>query len=462
MGAPRMDERRYQQIRTLRVLNDNVPGVLGSLTSALGAEGANIGNVETVFLGQYHIIRDIDVLVEDEAHLERLTGVLAEVEHVQVLEVRDEVLGLHRGGKIRVVSRTPIDSVDMLRKVYTPGVADVCRRIVQDPGLRELYTSIPNLVAIVTDGTAVLGLGSIGPYAAMPVMEGKAALLDQLVGLSGVPVLLDTTEPEEIIATVRRIAPTFGGIQLEDIAAPRCFEVATRLKEELSIPVMHDDQDGTAAVVLGAVMTACRRCDLDLEQVVIGQIGLGAAGQAIAEMLTFVSGNPVLGADIVPENLERHRSLGGRPSSQAEIMEKAQVVISTTGVKGLIDPESVRPGQVVLALSNPDPEITPEEALAHGAALAADGRSVNNALGYPGIWKGTLESKATHVTREMLMAAGRALSDMAGATDLSPDPLSRDVHRRVASAVARAAVQSGVAARVLDEDYFSGTGNAVR
>ena len=454
MREPTAQEGRYRLIRTLRVRNDNVPGVLGTLTTALGNAGANIGNIQTVFLGQHHVERELDVLVEDQAHLDRLIQALSLLEHVDVLEVRDEVLGLHRGGKVQMRSRVPIETVDMLRRVYTPGVADVCLRIASDPSQRDQYTSIPNTVAIVTDGTAVLGLGNLGPYAAMPVMEGKAALLDQLVGLSGVPILLDTTDPDEIVAAVARIAPTFGGIQLEDVSAPRCFDIADRLKEMLDIPVMHDDQDGTAAVVLGAVMTACRRVGLDMHNVVIGQIGLGAAGQASADLLAFVTGNPVLGADIDPASVARHQSRGGTPSTQAEIMERAQIVIATTGVKGLIAPESVRPGQVVLALSNPDPEIDPAVATERGASLAADGRSVNNALGYPGLWKGALECRAREITRDMLIAVGTTLSDLASPTELLPEPLDRNAQLRVAGAVAQAAARSGVARRVLDEDYF--------
>ncbi|MDA1215594.1 MAG: ACT domain-containing protein, partial [Chloroflexi bacterium] len=323
MQEPAAQEGRYRLIRTLRVRNDNVPGVLGRLTTALGKADANIGNIQTVFLGQHHIERELDVLVEDQAHLDRLIQALSQLEHVDVLEVRDEVLGLHHGGKVRMRSRVPIETVEMLRKVYTPGVADVCLRIASDPLQREQYTSIPNTVAIVTDGTAVLGLGNIGPYAAMPVMEGKAALLDQLVGLSGIPILLATTDPDEIVAAIAQIAPTFGGIQIEDVSAPRCFDIVKRLKEMLDIPVMHDDQDGTAAVVLGAVMTACRRVNIDMRSVVIGQIGLGAAGQAVADLLAFVTGNPVLGADINPDSVARHQSRGGTPSTQAEIMEHA-------------------------------------------------------------------------------------------------------------------------------------------
>jgi malate dehydrogenase (oxaloacetate-decarboxylating) len=454
MQESAVQEGRYRLIRTLRVRNDNVPGVLGRLTTALGKADANIGNIQTVFLGQHHIERELDVLVEDQAHLDRLIQALSQLEHVDVLEVRDEVLGLHHGGKVRMKSRVPIETVEMLRKVYTPGVADVCLRIASDSSQRDQYTSIPNTVAIITDGTAVLGLGNIGPYAAMPVMEGKAALLDQLVGLSGVPILLATADPDEIVAAIAQIAPTFGGIQIEDVSAPRCFDVVKRLKEMLDIPVMHDDQDGTAAVVLGAVMTACRRVNIDMSSVVIGQIGLGAAGQAVADLLAFVTGNPVLGADINADSVARHQSRGGTPSTQAEIMEHAQIVIATTGVKGLIAPASVRPGQVILALSNPDPEIDPAVARERGAALAADGRSVNNALGYPGLWKGTLACGAREITRDMLIAAGTTLSGLASPTELLPEPLDRNAQRRVASAVAQTAARSGVAKRVLDEDYF--------
>jgi malate dehydrogenase (oxaloacetate-decarboxylating) len=448
----------YQLMRTLRCRNANVPGVLGRLATALGAAGANIGSIRTISLGHSYVVRDLDVFVDDEAHLERVLQSVPKVSGVILLEVRDEVLDLHHGGKIKMVSLVKVDSFRVLRKIYTPGVADVCRRIREDPSLKDTYTSIPSSVAIVTDGTAVLGLGDVGPVAGMPVMEGKAALLEQLVGLSGIPILLNTTDTEEIIEAVTHISSTFGGIQLEDIASPRCFEVYARLRDGLDIPVMHDDQQGTAVVALAAVLNACQIVGIDPKKAVIGQIGLGAAGLTIAEMLFRFTGNPVLGTARTEASLKRHEDRGGIPASLSEVMSRAEIVIGCSGVKGLIAPESVRRGQVILALTNPEPEIEPPVALKQGAALAADGKSVNNLLGYPGIWKGALDSRACRINEQMLVAAALSLAKEAPEHELLPDPLDSRVHWAVSRAVARGAMESGVAGQALSEDYFEGPG----
>jgi malate dehydrogenase (oxaloacetate-decarboxylating) len=449
-----MKQQEYKLIRTLRCKDVNLPGVLGRLATAVGDAGGNIGNVRTIHLGHNYIVRDLDVFVDDESHLERVLKSIAEVPDIELLEVRDEVLELHHDGKIKMVSSVHVNSVEMLRRIYTPGVADVCRKLQKDPSLKYLYTSISTSVAIVTDGSRVLGLGDIGAVAGMPVMEGKAALLEQLVGLSGIPILLDTHDTEETINAVKHISITFGGIQLEDIASPRCFEVYTRLRDELDIPVMHDDQQGTAVVATAAAVNACRIAGIDINRAVIGQIGLGAAGLSIAEMLFKYTGNPVLGTARTEASLERHRARGGIASNLPEIMKKADIVIGCSGVKGLIPPESVRRGQVILALTNPEPEIEPAAALSCGAAVAADGKSVNNLLGFPGIWRGTLDSRASRINEQMLLAAALVVAEQAPQGELMPAPLDLKVHRAVSQAVAKAAMESGVAQQALDEDYF--------
>ncbi len=366
-------------------------------------------------------------------------------EGTRVIQVRDEVLELHQKGKIAIRSRVPINSMTTLRRVYTPGVAEVCRKIAADPSLAWAYTSISHMVAIVTDGTAVLGLGDIGPLAAMPVMEGKAMLMESLVGLSGMPILLNTKDTEEIIAAVKAIAPTFAAIQLEDISAPRCFEIEQRLQAALDIPVMHDDQHGTAVVTLAALLVATRETGRELAKSVIGQIGLGAAGNAIGNMLMRLTGNPVYGADKSPEALERFEREGGRKSDLREIMAACDIVIATTGAAGLIKPEMVRPGQIILALSNPNAEIDPELALERGAAFAADGKSVNNVLGFPGIFRGAVDAHAPRITHEMLVAAAETIASMTPAGELVPNPLDKSVHRAVARAVAETAIRQGIA-----------------
>lgn len=276
-------------------------------------------------------------------------------------------------------------------------------------------------------------------------MEGKAMLMESLVGLSGMPILLNTKDTDEIVETVANIAPTFAAIQLEDISAPRCFEIEKRLQERLDIPVMHDDQHGTAAVTTSALMVATRRTGADLSKAVIGQIGLGAAGLATVKMLMKLTGNPAMGADLDQDALKRLAEAGGTPSTLEEIMAKADIVVSTTGVAGLIKPEMVRKGQIILALSNPNPEIEPDVALAAGAAFAADGTSVNNVLGFPGIFRGTIDANARRISDEMLLAAAETLASLTKEGYLVPHPLNKDVHQAVARAVAEKAFEQGLA-----------------
>jgi malate dehydrogenase (oxaloacetate-decarboxylating) len=407
-----------------------------------------------VHLGHHFTIRDIEVLVDSEKDLEKLIGEVSKLREVSVLEVRDEVLELHKHGKIKTVNSIQIDSLDTLQKVYTPGVAEVCRLIAKQPNWKDAYTSIPRSIAIVTDGTAVLGLGNIGPVAGMPVMEGKAALLYQLVGVSGIPILLKTTDPDEIIDTVKNIALTFAGIHLEDIASPRCFQIEETLDRELSIPVMHDDQRGTAVVTLAALLNACKRTKMSLQEANIGVIGLGAAGFPVARFLPQYTGKPVLGTDKIEANIRRHVEHGGIASTFDEIMQKADIVIAVTAVAGLISPSMVRKGQIIFALSNPYPEIAPEAAVASGAVLAADGKTINNLLSFPGTWRGTLDAKAKKINYEMYKAASLAIASAADEGELVPNSLDPKLHLEVAHSVARAAIESGVAQRQLDDDYF--------
>ena len=432
-------------MRTVRVRNSQASGVLARLLTAISDEGGSIGSIEMLTETSKHVVRDITIYAEDAAHMERILQAIQGNEDSHIIQVRDEVLELHEKGKIAIRSRYPIDSMTTLRRVYTPGVAEVCRKIAADPSLAWAYTSISHMVAIVTDGTAVLGLGDIGPLAGMPVMEGKAMLMETLVGLSGVPILLNTKDTDEIIAAVKAIAPTFAAIQLEDISAPRCFEIEKRLQEALDIPVMHDDQHGTAVVSTAALMVAARETGREMSNSVIGQIGLGAAGNAIGQMLMRLTGNPVYGADLSAEALERFEREGGRKSSLREIMAECDIVIATTGAPGLIQPEMVRPGQIILALSNPNAEIDPDLALERGAAFAADGKSVNNVLGFPGIFRGAVDAHAPRITHEMLVAAAETIASMTPPGELVPSPLDKKVHRAVARAVAEMAFKQGIA-----------------
>ncbi|MDD5468083.1 MAG: NAD-dependent malic enzyme [Anaerolineales bacterium] len=432
-------------MRTVRCRNDQNRGTLGRLVTAIAERDGDIGEIHVVQETHRAVIRDITVYADDLAQMEQIIAAMAANPGTQIIAIRDEVLELHQKGKIAIRSRYTIDSLAILRRVYTPGVAEVCLKIAEDPTLARQYTAISHLIAIVTDGTAVLGLGDIGPVAGMPVMEGKAMLMETLVGLSGVPVLLDSEDVATIVETVATIAPTFGAIQLEDIAAPRCFEIEERLIERLDIPVMHDDQHGTAVVTTAALTNIARQLNLDLGKVRIGQIGLGAAGNAVGRMLMERTGNPALGADLSKDALERFRGAGGQPASLLELMAQADIVIATTGAPGLIKPEWVRPGQVILALSNPVPEIEPDLALEAGAAFAADGKSVNNVLGFPGILRGAVDCDARRISREMYLAAAQAIAEATPEGELLPNPLDKAVHRSVARQVARKAIQQGLA-----------------
>lgn len=432
-------------IRIVRVRNSQKKGVLAKLLTAIAEAGGSIGSIVLLTETSRHTVRDITVSLENEDMLHDVLNAMRESEDTKVIEVRDEVLELHQKGKIAIRSRYPIESLATLRRVYTPGVAEVCMRIAKDPSQARLYTSISHMVAIVTDGTAVLGLGDIGPLAGMPVMEGKAMLMETLVGLSGIPILLNTKDTDEIVNTVAAIAPTFAAIQLEDISAPRCFEIEERLQAMLDIPVLHDDQHGTAVVTTAALMVATRETGKDLNKAVIGQIGLGAAGHAIGQMLMRLTGNPVYGADLSPEALNRFEKIGGIKSNLKEIMEMCDIVVATTGAPNLIKPEMVRKGQVILALSNPNSEIDPDVAMEHGAAFAADGKSVNNVLGFPGIFRGAVDANAPMITHEMLLAAAMKIAEMTPPGELVPNPLDKKVHHAVARVVAETAIQQGIA-----------------
>jgi malate dehydrogenase (oxaloacetate-decarboxylating) len=404
-----------------------------------------IGDVSTIAIARHEALREITIEVRDKAHADELAAGLSALEDVTVSWYHDRAFIAHDGGKLEVRGQRTIDSNQDVRDVYTPGVARVSSAIAEHPELARRFTMIGRSVAIVTNGTRVLGLGDIGPVAAMPVMEGKALFYSQLVGISAVPILVDTKDVDEFVETVVRIAPGFGGIHLEDISAPACFEIERRLIEALPQPVMHDDVHGTAVVTFAAAIAACRHADLRLDQAVVGQIGLGAAGFGIASLIHDAGVERLVASDPNPEACVRARAAGMEVADLATVMREADVVVATSGKPGLIRPEMVREGQVVLALTNPVPEIEPEAALAAGAAFAADGTSVNNVLGYPGIFHGALLSGASVINLEMKRAAAWALAGLTVESELVPDVLDPAVHDAVAQAVKQAAIDSGVA-----------------
>ncbi len=437
----------YKQkvIKTLRCKNQQQIGVLARLLNTIASFGGDLGDIRIVSIGTFDIIRDITVICNDEEQFEKIINSVKFLKETHLEAVIDEVMELHRHGKISMVPRNLVKTVDDLRKVYTPGVASISKMIQGDAEAAREFTGIGRTVALVTNGSRVLGLGNIGPVAALPVMEGKAALFAQFSGLSMVPILLDTLDVDRFVETVCTIASGYAAIQLEDIRTPDCFEIEEKLISRLSIPVMHDDQHGTAVVSLAAAINACRIVGIDFMKSTVGQIGLGAAGSSIARLIMAYTGRPVIGSDVNPASVERFQRLGGEVAkSIEELMKKADVVIATTGQAGLIKPSMVRKGQIILALSNPYPEISIADAVKAGAGFASDGSRVNNLLGYPGILKGAIEARASRMTREMYIAAAEAIVRHTPERELVPDPLDPLLHDRVAKSVADAAIRSGM------------------
>jgi len=417
------------------------PGNLGRILTTIGECGIVIDHITLARRTQDKSVWEITVEM-DEAAGKQLYERLAELPYARLLGRSDRVFDRHRGGKIETISKVALDSIQQLRDLYTPGVARVCLAIQKSPEKVWDYTNLGNTVGIITNGTAILGLGHIGALPGLPVMEGKAMIYAKFVGISGVPILLTDTEPKKVIDAVLAIESSFGAIHIEDIAAPACFEIEAALINKLNKPVMQDDQHGTAVVTLAAMLTASRRVNQDLKNSIVGQIGLGAAGIGISSLLLHYGVKQVLGTDVREDALKQLEHLGGKRASLAELMQKSHIVIATTGVKGLIKPEMVRKGQLIFALSNPEAEIEPRIALECGAAFATDGRSVNNALGFPALFRGALDAHAKRFTNEMYLAAASKLSELAPPDELLPHVLDKTVHLEVAEAVKQVALKN--------------------
>ncbi|HET8552920.1 MAG TPA: malic enzyme-like NAD(P)-binding protein [Gammaproteobacteria bacterium] len=426
----------------LLIQSEHKPGSLAKILQAIGETGLVVEHLNAVRRDQDQTVWEVTLEMDENVDYGLYERIDA-LPNAKLLGKSDRVFDRHRGGKIMMVTRTRIETLQQLRDIYTPGVARVCLAIRKNPEEVWEYTNLRRTVGIITNGTAILGLGDIGPRAGLPVMEGKAALMAKFVGLSGIPVLLDAKEPAQIIETVKRIAPSFGAIQLEDIAAPVCFEVEDALRDALDMPLMHDDQHGTAVVTLAALLSATQRTGHEIEHSVIGQVGLGAAGIGIARLLIAYGVKNVVGTDLNPNAVKRLESMGGKGGSLEDVMRQADIVIATTGKRGLIKPEMVQKDQLILALSNPEPEIEAGDALAQGAAFAADGRSINNFLGFPGLFRGALDAEAKRFTDAMFFAAANKLAELAVGHDLVPDSLDIKVHEQVAKAVCEAAKSSG-------------------
>jgi len=449
-------QQRYSAsgIFTLRCRIPDRPGMLGELASAIGQAGAHIGQINIISLEPQYKIRDITVFLPDGVRVEDVLAAIKVLGAVQVVSVTDDILEIHRRGTIEVVSRVPIKSQTDLRMVYTPGVASVCEQVKRDPAVAWEMTGICDRVAIVTNGTAVLGLGDIGPLASLPVMEGKAALLAEFVGISGFPILIDTKNIDTFVRTVVRIASGFGAIQLEDVAAPACFEIEQKLSAQLNIPIFHDDQHGTATIVLASLINALHQAGKEPKNCSIIMLGAGAAGYAVSRMLLeFGIGDIVLYDSKGPIYRGRTENMNPYKQNLAEITNKenqkgtlAKGFVGKDIFIGLSRPNivskdmiaSMAKDPIVFPMGNPIGEISKEQALQAGAAIAADGRDINNALAYPGIFRGALNARATEINLSMKLAAAKELASLAPQGNLLPDILDREVHKKVAQAVAAA------------------------
>ena len=457
---------------TLRVKLSSRAGSLGELTMALGQAGGDIGAIDIVTVGNDFIIRDITVSSTSTEHAQQIVSAARDVDGVEVINVSDPTFLMHLGGKIEVVSKVPLKTRADLSMAYTPGVARICEAIHNDPEKAFTLTIKKNMVAIVTDGTAVLGLGDIGPAAALPVMEGKAMLFKEFAGVDAFPICLNTKDPDEIVRTVKAISPAFGGINLEDISAPRCFQIEDRLKEELDIPVFHDDQHGTAVVVLAALINALKIVGKNMSDVKVVVNGVGAAGVACTKIIMAAGVANIIGCDQSGaiyrgrrENMNWVKDWYAQNTNQNEekgtvheVIKGADVFLglSVPGVINVEDVQKMADKPIVFAMANPTPEIMPEEAAPYVAVMAT-GRSdypnqINNVLSFPGIFRGALACRASRINEEMKLAAANAIAGIITDAELHPEYIVPSVFdKRIAEVVAKeveaAAYATGVARR---------------
>jgi malate dehydrogenase (oxaloacetate-decarboxylating) len=459
---------------TIRVKLDDSQGILGQVTSAIGEAGGMVDAVDLVEVDGGQSLRDIVVDASGRDHWARILDAIGAIAGAEVIDTTDRTFLLHVGGKIEQSNKHPLKTRDDLSMVYTPGVARVCRAIADDQDKAFQYTIKRNTVAVVSDGTAVLGLGDIGPRAAMPVMEGKCCLFKEFAGVDAFPICLDTADAAEIVQAVKLIAPGFGGINLEDISAPRCFEIEEQLKQQLDIPVFHDDQHGTAVVVLAALLNAVKFTGRRLEELNVLIIGLGAAGIAVAKILLAAGVHQIVGADsrgVV--HVRREDYLDGsmnnvkrwfaevsnpdcRAGTPAEVIDGTDLLIGVSGARALPADALARMNKdaMVFAMANPNPEVNPEEAAPY-VRIMATGRSdypnqINNVLCFPGIFRGALDVRAPAITEEMKMAAAHAIAAIVDESELRedyiiPSVFNRDVAPAVAAAVAEQARTAGTA-----------------
>ncbi|HEU0334910.1 MAG TPA: NAD-dependent malic enzyme [Gaiellaceae bacterium] len=459
---------------TLRVRLADTPGTFARLARAVGDAGGSLGAIDLVRVERDHKVRDVTVAAGSEEHLHGIVEAVEALDGIAVEHVSDRTFLLHLGGKLAVQPKVPLKTRDDLSMAYTPGVARICQAIAESPEAAWNLTVKQNTVAVVSDGTAVLGLGDIGPEAAMPVMEGKAVLFKEFGGVDAWPLCLATKDVDEIVAVVKAVAPGFGGVNLEDISAPRCFEIEARLRRELDIPVFHDDQHGTAIVVLAALVNALKVVGKRIEDVRIVLTGVGAAGIAVTDILLSAGAGRIVGCDrrgavfagrdgldpVKAAYAERTNPERDRGSAD-DLLEGADVYL------GLSQPGAVSPAAVarmaeraiVFAMANPTPEVLPADVPAERVAVVATGRSdypnqINNVLAFPGVFRGALDVRASAITEGMKVAASHALATVIPDEELSadyviPSVFDRSVAPAVAAAVAEAAVKDGVARRTV-------------
>ncbi|UQZ85903.1 NAD-dependent malic enzyme [Paenibacillus konkukensis] len=470
----------------LRLELDKETASFGQIATAVSDTGGDIIAIDVSRSDKTTTVRDITVNVYDQKHTDLIVKAVGAVPGVKVIHVSDQTFLLHIGGKLETMPKTPIKNRDDLSRVYTPGVARVCMAIHEKPSRAHSLTIKRNTIAVVSDGSAVLGLGNIGPEAAMPVMEGKAVLFKQFAGVDAFPICLDTQDTEEIIAAVKAIAPSFGGINLEDISSPRCFEIERRLIEELDIPVFHDDQHGTAVVLLAGLLNAVKLVGKSLEQCKVVVCGIGAAGIACSKMLIAAGVRNIIGVDRAGAIVRgetypneawqwyaEHTNPDCLSGTLSEVIRGADVFIGVSGpgVLKVQDIQRMAADPIVFAMANPTPEISPEEAEPYVRVMAT-GRSdypnqINNVLCFPGIFRGVLDCRASRVTEEMKLAAAKAIAAVVSDEELSeyyiiPSVFNQSVVERVREAVIEAAYASGVARKTARPDSAAGAGKTVQ
>lgn len=459
----------------LRLEMDKNKVSFGELATTISEAEGDIVAIDVIHQGRETTTRDITVNVRNQAHSEQMIEKVKQLNGVNIVNVSDRTFLMHLRGKVETKPRVPIKNRDDLSHVYTPGVARVCMAIHEDESKAFSLTIKRNTVAVVTDGTAVLGLGDIGPHAAMPVMEGKAVLFKQMAQIDAFPICLDTRDTEEIIRTIKAIAPGFGGINLEDISSPRCFEIEERLKKELDIPVFHDDQHGTAVVLLAGLLNALKIVDKPISDAKVVVTGIGAAGVACTRMLLSAGFKNIVcvdrhGALVDTETYDNrmwewcanHTNPDRLSGTLSDVIEGADVFIgmSGPGVLSVEDVKKMAKDPIVFALANPTPEIDPEEAMPYVRVMAT-GRSdfpnqINNVLCFPGIFRGALDSRATTINEEMKLAAAKAIASIVTDDELNesyiiPSVFNQNVASRIREAVIQAAIQTNVARKIPKE-----------